>query len=57
MIAKFFKKKRKTLSPRKARKAVTAEKPKPKAKTMHQRILTAEGWKRMMMRTRKSKKA
>jgi hypothetical protein len=57
MIAKLFKKKRKTSSPRPARKAVTAEKPKPKAKAMHQKILTAEGWKRMMMRSRKSKKA
>jgi len=59
MISRFFKKKKKD-APTKARKAVTAEKEKPKAKdkpTMHQRTLTAEGWRRMMMRTRKTKKS
>jgi hypothetical protein len=56
MISRFFKKKQKD-SPSTARKAVTAEKPKPKAKAVHQKILTAEGWHRMMMRTRKGKKS
>lgn len=52
MIARFFKKKT-SQSP--ARKVVTAEK--PTAKSSPKKILTAEGWRRMMMRARKSKKA
>jgi hypothetical protein len=54
MIKRFFKKKTSS-STTAARKTVKAEK--PKTKTMHQRTLTAEGWRRMMMRTRKGKKA
>jgi len=55
MIKRFFKKKAPSPKPP-ARKTVRAEKPKTKT-TMHQRTLTAEGWRRMMMRTRKGKKA
>jgi hypothetical protein len=55
MISRFFKKKKKPAAPP-ARKAVSIEKPKIKAKTVHQKTLTAEGWRRMMMRNRKSKK-
>ena len=56
MIARFFKKKpaaAKKASPEKP-KAEKAPIEKPKAKQAPSRLLTAEGWKRMMMR--KSKK-
>ena len=54
MISRFFKKKPKAAEPKKTapEKPKAAEKPLPP-----QRLLTAEGWKRMMMRkSSKSKK-
>lgn len=58
MIARFFKKKASPAParPTTARKAIAAEKPKAPTKAVHQKVLTAEGWRRMMMRTRKGKK-
>jgi len=56
MISRFFKKQEKK-SPKTARKVVTAEKPTAKAKPAYQKTQTAEGWRRMMTRTRKGKKA
>ena len=52
MITRFFKKKN---PPPPARKAVKTEPSKAKV-VAHQKTLTAEGWKRMMMRERKIKK-
>ncbi|HEY2811321.1 MAG TPA: hypothetical protein VGJ00_08045 [Rhabdochlamydiaceae bacterium] len=52
MISRFFKKKD-TSSP--AKKAIKPEPSKGKS-SPEQKILTAEGWRRMMMRSRKGKK-
>jgi hypothetical protein len=51
MISRFFKKK--TSSSPKLRKVVKIEKAKPKRQAPQPKILTAEGWKRMMLRSHK----